>query len=155
MAEMRNVLAALADSRRALRRAAQAAGDRRVAHRLWRLARRRRAAVRDLHRAGPTPDGPGSRSDADRSFINEMHAASEIGATAACLRANRRLRAAIEATLDADPPHRVGSRLERLRDQTDHEAATFNARLRELVVATTPVGPTATSPSGPAMSPYS
>lgn len=66
-------------------------------------------------------------------FPDEIRTASEIGSLAACLRANRRLRRSIEKALNAGPPPRVASRLESLREQTDHDAADLNVRLRELV----------------------
>lgn len=139
--EMGNVLLALGESRRALRRAARATGDRRMAHRLWRLARRRRATAKELNKVAPPDSGTTPGGTDVPGFLTEMNAASEIGAAAACLRANRRLRAAIEATLEAAPPRRIERRLEALRDQTDLDAGTFNAQLRELVVAPFAVGP--------------
>jgi hypothetical protein len=73
-------------------------------------------------------------------LTDQIRTASEIGATAACLRANRRLRAAIDSTLDADPPLRVRHRLEALREQADHDAGTFQAHLRGFIAELVPAG---------------
>lgn len=127
------VLVALTQSRLTLRRAAQRSGDRRVATRLRRLARRRRAAVTELERLNPSPVAEADVPAATDVFPDEIRTATEIGSLAACLRANRRLRRSIEKALTAGPPPRVARRLESLRDQTDHDAADLNVRLRELV----------------------
>ncbi len=135
------VLVALTQSRLTLRRAAQRSGDRRVAIRLRRLARRRRAAVTELERLTPSPvpetDVPPVAADV---FPDEIRTATEIGSLAACLRANRRLRRSIEKALTAGPPPRVARRLESLRDQTDLDAANLNVRLRELITHPIAVG---------------
>lgn len=144
--EMSSVLVALAQSRRTLRQAARASGDRHMSHRLRRLARRRRAAAEELKRAAPVPAVEGLAPDPKAIVVDDqIRTATEIGTTAACLRANRRLRAAIESTLEANPPSRVQRRLEALRDQSDLDAATYNARLRDLVVAAIPVDSVALS----------
>jgi hypothetical protein len=64
---------------------------------------------------------------------------------AACLRSNRKLRAAVEHALQANPPTRIRQKLERLRDETDRESGTLNARLGELAI---PALPTANPPGG-------
>jgi hypothetical protein len=144
--EMSSVLVALAQSRRTLRQAAMASGDRRMSHRLRRLARRRRAAAEELKRAAPASAVEVLAPDPDTIIVeDQIRTATEIEATAACLRANRKLRAAIESTLDANPPSRVHKQLEALRDQADHDAATYNARLRELVVVAIPLDSVALS----------
>ena len=76
-------------------------------------------------------------------FGDEIRAATEIGSLAACLRANRKLRAAVERALEADPPARISQKLERLRDETDRESGTLNTRLRELA---TPIVPPSDTP---------
>jgi hypothetical protein len=138
---MGNVLVALGDSRRALRRAARTAGDPRMAHRLGRLARRRRAAARNLTRAMASSNtGAAQGETAAPPILTELHAAGEIGTTAELLRSNRRLRAAIEVALEARPPAPLERRLEGLREQTDRDAGILNMRLRELVLAPIPPG---------------
>ena len=146
ISEMSSVLVALAQSRRTLRQAARTSGDRRMSHRLRRLARRRQAAAEELKRVAPVPVVEMPTPDPDTIVVeDQIRTATEIGTTAACLRANRKLRAAIESTLEANPPSRVQKRLEALRNQADHDAATYNARLRELVVVAIPVDSVALS----------
>lgn len=137
-----SVFVALLQSRRALRAAASKAEDRGLAHRLRRLARRRRAAAQELKRLAPPAAEQALTAEPETwSFANEVHTASEIGAVAACLRANRRLRANIETALGATPPQAVRNRLEAMRSQADRDAALFHSRLRELVAVAIPVGP--------------
>jgi hypothetical protein len=56
--------------------------------------------------------------------------ASEIGALAVCIRANRAVGAAIDDALRLDPPPSVSSRLHRLRDQIRREFHMIDARIR-------------------------
>lgn len=135
---------ALVRNRYALRRTARRAGDQRLAQRLRRFARRRRAAATDLERMTPDVDAvaagepvsavPGLRGEAQRAF--------ETSAFAAAIAANRRLRVAVERTLEAEPPQRVRSRLEVLRQDADREASVLNARFAELTADTPDQGTT-------------
>ena len=148
--EMGNVLFALARSRRALRHAARTSEDRRMSQRLRRLARRQRAAAEELKRSAPEPAMELTESVPSPAGLGEqVRTANEIGTTAACLRANRKLRAAVQSALDAPPPPRLAKRLEALREQTDYDAGTLNARLRELIVVEIPI--TDDSPEAPGL----
>ena len=139
--EMSSVLVALAQSRRTLRRAARVTSDRRMSQRLRRLARRRRAAAEELKRTAPTAaSGALDAAPVVTQLPDQIRTASEVGVTAACLRANRKLRATIDATLEADPPSGVRQRLEALRSQTDYDADALNAQLRRLIVVAVPAG---------------
>ncbi len=133
--EVSNVMIAMTQSRLALRRAARRVEDRRLSQRLLRLARRKRASAAELRRAAPSTKPQADVDEEVALFPSEIATATEIGSVAACLRANRRLRAAVGRALDAGPPGRVLMRLEVLRDETDREAASLNARLNDLVVA--------------------
>lgn len=136
------VIIALTRSRYALRRAARRAGDRQLSHRLRRLANRKRAAADDLARDNPPSTNPARPSTKEPApFLgDEIRTATEIGSLAACLRSNRKLRAALEHALEANPPARIRQKLERLRDETDRESGTLNARLGELAIPAVPVG---------------
>lgn len=135
---------ALVRNRYALRRTARRVGDQRLAQRLRRFARRRQAAATDLERMTPDVDAvtagepvsavPGLRGQAQRAF--------ETSAVAAAIAANRKLRVAVERTLEADPPQRVRSRLEVLRQDADREASVLNARFAELTAAAPEQGTT-------------
>jgi len=130
------VIVALTHSRYTLRRAARRAGDRRLSHRLRRLANRKRAAAADLARDKPPSTDPAdSKTEVPAPFLgDEIRTATEIGSLAASLRSNRKLRAAVEHALAANPPTRIRQKLERLRDETDRESGTLNARLGELAI---------------------
>lgn len=136
------VIIALTRSRYALRRAARRAGDRQLSHRLRRLANRKRAAADDLARDNPPSKDPATPSTKEPApFLgDEIRTATEIGSLASCLRSNRKLRAALEHALEANPPARIRQKLERLRDETDRESGTLNARLGELAIPAVPVG---------------
>jgi hypothetical protein len=118
-----------------------------MSHRLRRLANRRRAAAADLARDNPPAVGAnGADATEPLPFLaDEIRTATEIGSLAACLRSNRKLRAALERALEANPPLRIRRKLEGLRDETDLESATLNRHLGELA---NPVVPVPANPEG-------
>ena len=132
------VIFALTQSRRALRQAARRSGDRRLAQRLRRLARRKRAAVAELRRDTPPADPKPDDIEPAAAIAGEIAHATAIGSTAACLRTNRKLRAAIDEALAASPPAQLHARLERLREQTDRESAVLHSDLRGHIAQTVP-----------------
>ncbi len=137
------VTVALVRNRYALRRTARRAGDQRLAQRLRRFARRRQAAVADLQRmTSEEAAGADEPVSAVPQLRGQAHQAFETSAFAAAIAANRRLRVAVERTLEAEPPDRVRSRLETLRQDADREASVLNARLAELTAAEPDTGTT-------------
>jgi len=132
------LVTALARYRLSLRRASARAGDPTLAVRLRRLAFRRRAVVEELIRHAPPSPDPSESSDVLADLQGEDRVANEIGSLAACLRANRRLRIAVERTLQARPPEHVTNRLCRLRDDIEREFGLLNARLRDIALAGVP-----------------
>jgi hypothetical protein len=120
-----------------LRRAARQAGDPAASKRLRRLARRRRGDVEELVRTVP-PDvvapRPIDSKDVVPSAVRQLALANEIASLAATLRSNRRVRVAIERTLDKEPPARLAGKLSRIAADLEIEAGTLNARLRDVAV---------------------
>jgi hypothetical protein len=96
-----------------------------------RWARSAAAAVSD-------PARPRANHLDERSWMDPGPAtlgrASEIGALAVCIRANRAVGAALDDALRLDPPEAVASRLRRIRDQVRREFGTIDARMRELSI---------------------
>lgn len=135
---------ALVRNRYALRRTARRAGDQRLAQRLRRFARRRHAAATDLERMTPDVDAVavGESVSAVPGLRGQARLAFETSAFAAAIAANRRLRVAVERTLEAEPPERIRSRLEVLRQDADREASVLNARFAELTASSPDQGTT-------------
>lgn len=131
--EVGATLLALERSRLALRHAARIVDERRIAHRLRRLARRTRTSIGSLRRALPsdllrTLDG--------RPIETPDIAASgnPVGAVASALRCQRRLRSAAKRAVAAEPPQRVRSKLARVHSNAGREAAALRACLTALTV---------------------
>jgi hypothetical protein len=141
--QVSKVILALARYRLSLRRAAMRAGDPGFSVRLRRLAMRRRADVEELTRHAPLPEPTDSPEEPDLlgGLRRDDRTANEIASLAACLRSNRKLRIALERADPAQPPARVATRLDRLRDEVEREYGILNGRLRDIAVAGVPPSP--------------
>jgi len=132
-----SLMKALIEYRLELRSTARRAGDPHLAHRLRRLARRNRAASKQLR---PEVDMQllDSKAFLDLDPVTGEPAwlsnAGEIGALGSCLRRNRKVKTAALSVIDAAPPAPIRSRVERLAESLGHEAGTLNAAIRDLAV---------------------
>jgi hypothetical protein len=102
-----------------------------------------RRAIPQWARAGagvaPDPARPRGGHVDERAWMDPgptgLAQASEIGALAVCIRANRAVRAAVDEALRLDPPASVATRLRRVHDRIGREFRTIDARLRQLSIA--------------------
>lgn len=120
-----------------LRRAARHAGSPEGAQRLRRLARRRKADVKQLVRTSPpnvTAPQPIPHDVVEPGTAHHLALANEMATLAAALRSNRRARAAIEEAAGATPPNVVAAKLARVGNDLELEARSLNQRLRDVAV---------------------
>jgi len=130
------VYTALMRDRWNLRRAARRAGSPRLKRQLHRLAFQRGNDAGSLVEAGvrvaegDMPPRPNQTDPLDLIRIGE------VGALAACLRSNRKLRVAIDRASATEPSPIIDRQLSALKAAAEREAGTIEARFAE---ATTPL----------------
>lgn len=129
----------LVDYRLTLRTAARRAGDQAMAQRLRRMARRGRATTKMLKQMEPSlhPD----KLDLDLDPLSGdplwLAGSGEIGAIAACLRRNRRVRASAGNIASGGAPGPLRRFADRVSDRIEREAWELNTVLQSLLISPT------------------